>query len=332
MKRLIGLLILIQALTANASPSCLADKSCFEYNGKIIDLKPKYTRDLNLASLPAATPLLSEKEFSRLVGKEGTEYFIPIDINGSDLAILAGALSLGTVVFENDRQIMDFVQDHKTIAPDGIGDFGFFLGGRQGIPLIAGGAYFMGAVLDNGKLKNIGIISVYTGLATQIVTDAFKKSLSRTRPSNTDDPYEFGGEGMSMFSGHASGAFSMATVISEIYKDKPLVPYVAYGLATVVAYSRVYENKHWASDVIGGAVIGHLVTKIIMRTMANQDRMSGSGLIITPNFGTDANGDFESGVQVEWTGKRKPREFECSKHDLQGRELVRACMDEIFAR
>ena len=196
MKRFIGLLILLQVFAAHASPSCLADKSCFEYNGKIIDLKPKYTRGLTLASIPSDTPVLNEKEFKQLVGKKGTEYFIPVDINGTDLAILAGALSLGTVVFENDRKIMDFVQEHKTIAPDGIGDFGFFLGGRQGIPLVAGGAYFMGAVLDDGKLKNIGIISVYTGIATQIVTDAFKKSLMRTRPNNSDDPYEFGKDGM----------------------------------------------------------------------------------------------------------------------------------------
>lgn len=323
MKRLIGVLILLQAFATQASPSCLKDKSCFEYNGNIIDLKPKYTRDLSLDFIPSETPVLNEKEFKQLVGKEGTEYFIPIDINGTDLAILAGALSLGTVVFENDRKIMDYVQDHKTILPDGIGDFGFFLGGRQGIPLIAGGAYFMGAVLDNGKLKNIGIISIYSGLATQIVTDAFKKSINRTRPSNSEDPYEFGKEGMSMFSGHASGAFSMATVISEIYKDKPLVPYLAYGLATVVAYSRVYENKHWASDVIGGAVIGHLVTKIIMRTMENSERMSGSGLIVTPGI---------DGVQVEWRGKRPAREFECSKQNFKGHELVKACIDEIFAR
>src|SRR5690606_9551775 len=98
------------------------------------------------------------------------------------------------------------------------------------------------------------------------------------------------------------------------------------------AYSRVYENKHWASDVIGGAVIGHLVTKIIMRTIANQDRMNGSGLIVTPNFGTDGNGDFQSGVHVEWRGKKKAPEFECGKHNLQGPELVRACVEEIFDR
>ena len=304
-----------------------------EYNGEIIDLKPRYLKNINLTSLSTETPVLNEKEFRKIVGDEGVEYFIPIDLNGSDLAILAGALSLGTVVFNNDRQIMDFVQENKTIAPDGIGEFGFFLGGRQGIPLIAGGAYFMGAVLENGRLKNIGIISVYTGLATQIVTDAFKKTLLRTRPSNSDDPYEFGREGnMSMFSGHASGAFSMATVISEVYKDKPLIPYLAYGLATVVAYSRVHENKHWASDVIGGAVIGHLVTKVIMRTMANSNRMNGSGLIITPNFGTNSYGDMEPGVQIEWRGKKKPQKFDCANYDLKGVDLVKACMEEIFVK
>ena len=74
MKRFIGLLILLQAFSALASEACLADKSCFEYNGKIIDLKPKYIRDMSLASIPSDTPVLNEKEFRSLVGKAGTEY------------------------------------------------------------------------------------------------------------------------------------------------------------------------------------------------------------------------------------------------------------------
>lgn len=324
-RSILGLFSLLLVSTAiEARPPCLADKSCIEHEGRIIDLKPRYLREFDFSAVPTEAPTLSRSEFKKVLGKEAPEYFIPVDLNGSDLAILAGALSLGTVVFKNDREIMDFVQDTKHVAPDGIGDFGFFLGGRQGLPLVAGGAYFMGAVMKNGKLKNIGIIAVPVGLATQIVTDAFKKSLLRTRPVNSSDPYEFGNEGnFSMFSGHASGAFSMATVIAEVYKDKPLVPYVAYGVATLVAYSRVYENKHWASDVLGGAVIGHLVTKIIMRTMANPDRMSGSGFIVTPGI---------DGVTMTWTGKRPATKLECSKHGLRERELVRACVEEIFER
>ncbi|HST61860.1 MAG TPA: phosphatase PAP2 family protein, partial [Longimicrobium sp.] len=30
----------------------------------------------------------------------------------------------------------------------------------------------------------------------------------------------------------------------------------AYGGAAAVAWSRVYEDKHWASDVTAGAIIG----------------------------------------------------------------------------
>ena len=331
MKKIIALMTLLQIFSAEAN-SCLKDKSCFEHEGKIIDLKSNYLRDFDVRSLDQQTPVLSEQELKRILGEKHKEYFIPFDVEGSDLAILAGALSLGTVVMKNDREIMDFIQETKDKAPNGIGDFGFFLGGRQGVPSVAAGAYFLGAVMDNGKLKKIGIYAVPTGIATQIVTDEFKKYFKRNRPIRSQDPYNWGSDSMSFLSGHASGAFSMATVIAEVYKDKPAVPYIAYGLATVVAYARMYDKAHWASDVMGGAILGHLLTKIMIRTMENSERGIGSGFIVTPSTGFDAQGGFQPGVTVAWTGKRKIEPFECNKLGLTGSDYVKVCVEEMFYR
>ena len=42
------------------------------------------------------------------------------------------------------------------------------------------------------------------------------------------------------------------------YKDKPAVPIISYSAATLVGISRLTEQKHWASDVFVGALLGYV--------------------------------------------------------------------------
>jgi undecaprenyl-diphosphatase len=52
-------------------------------------------------------------------------------------------------------------------------------------------------------------------------------------------------------SGHAASAFTAATVLA----GGPATPFL-YGLAGMVAISRVYVRMHHASDIIAGAALG----------------------------------------------------------------------------
>lgn len=200
MHKLLALLAAFNIFAAEAASSCLLDGTCFEYDGQIIDLRSTARQNLDKVSdcepliescgmktVDAEAPRLTKSEFQKLIGQSGTQYFIPIDVNSSDLIILAGALSLGTVVFGGDREIMDFVQENKGEYGEPIADVGNMLG-REAILPIAAGAYFMGAVLNDGKLKNIGMFTITAGLATQIVAEGFKKTFQRVRPHDGDSP------------------------------------------------------------------------------------------------------------------------------------------------
>lgn len=343
MFKLLGLLVLTASVSSFAKPSCLIDKSCIEHNGKIIDLRGEAKRSLdslmscnplkeNCIDYAASQPMteLSLKEFKKLVGPNGTEHFIPLE--KSDLIKLAGALSLGTIVFAHDREIMDFVQKNKLSYSDEVRTFGN-IAGREGILPVAAGAYFMGAVLKNGKLKQVGMFTITTAIATSIVTEVFKKNFTRVRPNGTDDPYEFfTEENYSFFSGHTSAAFSLATVIAEVYKDKPVIPYLAYGAAALTAYARMYDNKHWPSDVLMGAIAGHLITKILIRTLESADNAGKSGLVVTPEMGKDNRGGAYGGFRVAYTGQYQPEPLQCKKSGLTGNDLVSLCLEEAFAR
>jgi hypothetical protein len=69
------------------------------------------------------------------------------------------------------------------------------------------------------------------------------------------------GKGSSFPSGHAAGAFSIATVMARRYGNHRWVPWAAYGIATVFSFSRLPAKAHFPSDVFLGAALGYTITR-----------------------------------------------------------------------
>jgi membrane-associated phospholipid phosphatase len=64
-------------------------------------------------------------------------------------------------------------------------------------------------------------------------------------------------------SGHTAEAFASAEFLREEYKDKyPWIGYVGYGMAITTGYLRMYHQQHWIGDVVSGAGIGILSTRL----------------------------------------------------------------------
>jgi membrane-associated PAP2 superfamily phosphatase len=104
-----------------------------------------------------------------------------------------------------------------------------------------------------------------------VVDLAIKAVTRRQRPSDVaqggsfHDTFFSGGKspfkGSAFPSGHAAGAFSVATVIAHRYGRHRWVPWVAYGFATAVSLSRVSTLSHFPSDVFLGAALGYTITR-----------------------------------------------------------------------
>ena len=71
-------------------------------------------------------------------------------------------------------------------------------------------------------------------------------------------------------SGHSSAAFACATVLAWA---SPRLRVPAFVLAAAIAWSRVYVGVHWPLDVLGGAVLGVLVSTILLRLGATLPRL-----------------------------------------------------------
>ncbi len=93
--------------------------------------------------------------------------------------------------------------------------------------------------------------TVFTGILNQSV-----KAISKVRR-----PDETGSN--SFPSGHTATAFAGAEFLRQEYKNvSPWFGVAGYTVATATGILRIYNNKHWFSDVIAGAGFGILSTKI----------------------------------------------------------------------
>ncbi len=72
------------------------------------------------------------------------------------------------------------------------------------------------------------------------------------------------GSGFSTFpSGHTAEAFAAAEFLRQEYKHiSPWYGYAGYAVAVTTGYLRMYNNKHWLSDVVAGAGVGILSTRL----------------------------------------------------------------------
>jgi membrane-associated phospholipid phosphatase len=84
-------------------------------------------------------------------------------------------------------------------------------------------------------------------------------------------------------SGHSAWAFSLATVVAMQYRHMAWVPVLSYTIAVGVGLTRVTMDRHWMSDVVAGAVVGHLVARLVVRSYTRRQRL-------VPVFGCSGRG------------------------------------------
>jgi undecaprenyl-diphosphatase len=97
-------------------------------------------------------------------------------------------------------------------------------------------------------------LSAALGVESLLVNGGIKSLFRRERPVHQGErPHRLRTPRTTSFpSGHASSAFLAASLLASGSRVKP----VYYGLAAIVASSRIHVRIHHASDVAGGVAIG----------------------------------------------------------------------------
>ncbi len=176
-----------------------------------------------------------------------------------DFSLLPAAIAAtGLSILILDEEVQRFSQRNQM----GIEGKGTFIqhGFSAMLPVFAIAGYIGGN--EKAQLTSRALLRAI--VATILVTSGLKEVFGRTRPNSWEGAHEFSpfSGNKALPSGHTSHSFTIATVLSEIYGEEyAWVPYIAYGAAGFVAYSRIDGNEHWLSDIILGAAIGHVLGK-----------------------------------------------------------------------
>lgn len=103
-------------------------------------------------------------------------------------------------------------------------------------------AMLLGLIIGNGLIKNLVMRTRPFDLAHPIVS---RSNLLISPPGDYSFP-----------SGHTLASFEAATAL---FKDHTVYGFLAYVLAILIAFSRLYLQVHYPSDVLGGAILGFLL-------------------------------------------------------------------------
>ncbi len=132
--------------------------------------------------------------------------------------------------------------------------------------------YVFGLVSHDSYAEQTAILSAEAYIDSAIPHVAMKLVARRLRPDaaqlngNYSDTFfrskpSVFSNGSSFPSGHAAGAFSIATVIAMRYGSHRWVPWAAYGFAALLSFSRIPARQHYPSDVFFGAAMGYVITR-----------------------------------------------------------------------
>jgi membrane-associated phospholipid phosphatase len=204
---------------------------------------------------------------------------------GKDL-ILLGAFTAGTaLVAPIDTRLANRLQDSATQANRFLhtAATGFRLLGDPGSFATGTAVYLIGRAERNRRVESVGLHSVESILLADVLGGAIKLTVGRQRPFvDVRTPNNFqlwrgfkGDQWRSFPSGHTVTAFAFASTVTRESRfwwphATWYVGTVFYGGASLVGLARMYNNQHWASDVMAGAAIGTLVgLKVVNYTHSN---------------------------------------------------------------
>lgn len=135
--------------------------------------------------------------------------------------------------------------------------------------------YAVGLARKDSYAQHTALLSGEAVADAEILTTVMKDIDRRLRPSDIPPNGDFThtwfkdhgtllrGAG-SFPSGHMIAAFSIATIFADRYRRHRWAPWVAYGLAGLVGFSRITLQAHFPSDVFAGAVLGYSISHYVV--------------------------------------------------------------------
>ena len=177
-------------------------------------------------------------------------------------SLLAGGAVLAGAAL--DKPVDKFVAKHQdSRVVDAWGNVG------KAMPVALAGAAGAAVAFGDGRMQNIGIISLQSIAASGGLSMLTKRIAQRARPSEELGTWHRSANksDASFPSNHAAVAFAAVTPFAQEY-DAPWL----YGLAAIGSVGRVAERQHWVSDVVTGGMVGYAIGSWLWQAQRDDSR------------------------------------------------------------
>jgi len=227
------------------------------------------------------------------LGHEAADLAVtPLRLEHGNIFITLGVAGAVGLTYTFDKQIQEKLAGLSSRALNKAADAGSLVGDPY-LHLGLAALVYGGALLaDSAKWKETGEMLGEALVLADASTFIIKEASGRGRPDATPakgdfKPFGFKKDFDSLPSMHTSSSFALASVLAAT-SDSSLMKAAYYAAATFVGFSRAYQNKHWASDVILGAALGELCGRVVTGFHAGRNRVamapisyeSGAGLAL----------------------------------------------------
>ena len=199
------------------------------------------------------------------------ELIMPLSLIG------AGTLGFVEPLKSSRVEVRDFLSDWRGTHRTAVDDY------LQYVPLASVyGCSLLGAEAKHNYVdRTLELATSY--VAVGVLVNGIKYTVREPRPD---------GSAFNSFpSGHTATTFMGAELVRIEYgEDYPWLAVGAYTIATTVGVLRVYNNRHWFTDVFAGAGVGILSARIgywlLPYTKRAMHRLTGCDVFISPTATT----------------------------------------------
>jgi len=165
-----------------------------------------------------------------------------------------------------DESIKDNLQNNNQYSKSILIETGRIYGEPYTAGTVALILALQGWINSNDKNLDLAFQVFQSYSYTLVTTGLLKFTLGRARPRNDLTAFHFepftyfDDNKLSLPSGHTSLAFSLSTILALNNSDNKY-NWLYYIPAVVTAFSRMYQNHHWLSDVFLGACLGYFIAR-----------------------------------------------------------------------